>query len=232
MSDAVLRADNISRTFVDGDTTRTVFSNLSLELRPGETASLVGLSGCGKSTLLHILGLLDRPDQGEVFIEDTPLSRLSEADRSVVRNGRIGFVFQHFFLLPDFNVFENVLMPAKIHFPPGRWSAHKADCEARAHQLLKSVGLESFEKKKPQKLSGGERQRVALARAMFLDPKILLCDEPTGNLDSTTGAHIMDLIFKASAERGTAVLMVTHDKSLAQLAKRKLELENGVLMEG
>lgn len=231
MSDAVLRAENISRTFIDGDTTRTVFSNLSLQLRSGETASLVGLSGCGKSTLLHILGLLDRPDEGEVFVEDTPIGRLSEADRSVVRNARIGFVFQHFFLLPDFTVFENVLMPAKIHFPPHRWSAHKADCEARAHELLKNVGLSSFVNKKPQKLSGGERQRVALARAMFLEPKILLCDEPTGNLDSATGAQIMELIFKASSELKTAVLMVTHDKALAQLAGRRLRLEDGVLKE-
>jgi len=227
----VLKAERISRRFIDGDNTLTVLNNVSLELHGGVTTALVGLSGCGKSTLLHILGLLDTPDEGEVFVESTPAGKLSESDRSIVRNGRIGFVFQHFFLLPDFTVFENVLMPAKIHFQPHRWFARRADCEARAHELIKSVGLEARAHKRPRTLSGGERQRVALARALFLEPNILLCDEPTGNLDSVSGGHIMDLILEASATRGAAVLIVTHDAALAARARRTLTLEAGVLKE-
>ena len=231
MNEAVLRADHISRHFVDGTSTLPVLTDVTFELRRSEVTALVGRSGCGKSTLLHILGLLDRPDAGEVLIEGTPAGRLNESDRSIVRNARIGFVFQHFFLLPDFSVFENVLMPAKIHFPAYKWPARRADCEQRARELIKSVGLEARLHKKPRTLSGGERQRVAIARALFLEPKILLCDEPTGNLDAVSGAQIMDLIFEASATRGAAVMIVTHDAGLAKRAHRRLMLEEGVLKQ-
>ena len=231
MNDAVLRADNISRHFVDGNSTLPVLTGVSFELRAGQVTALVGRSGCGKSTLLHILGLLDRPDSGEVLIEGTPAGRLSEHDRSIVRNARIGFVFQHFFLLPDFSVFENVLMPAKIHFAAHAWPARRADCERRARELIASVGLQERSDKKPRTLSGGERQRVAIARALFLEPKILLCDEPTGNLDAHSGGQIMDLIFAAASERNAAVMIVTHDAGLASRAHRKLVLEAGVLKQ-
>ena len=224
-----LRADNIGRHYIDGKERLMVLKGVSLSLNVGEVVALVGRSGSGKSTLLHILGLLDTPNEGEVLVDGTPAGSLSEAHRSIVRNGRIGFVFQHFFLLPDFNVFENVLMPAKIHFSATQWPLRRAACEERANVLLKEVGLSNHHKHSPRTLSGGERQRVALARALFLEPKILLCDEPTGNLDPESGGRIMDLIFDVSAKTGAAVMVVTHDVGLAQRAHRKLHLEAGVL---
>ena len=228
-SPTALRADNIGRHYIDGKDKLTVLQGVSLNLDAGEVVALVGRSGSGKSTLLHILGLLDTPNEGEVIIDGTPAGSLSEAHRSIVRNARIGFVFQHFFLLPDFNVIENVLMPAKIHFSASVWPMRKAACEDRARALLESVGLGSHHAHSPRTLSGGERQRVALARALFLEPKILLCDEPTGNLDPESGARIMDLIFDACAKNATAAMVVTHDASLAQRAHRRLHLEKGVL---
>ncbi len=228
-SPTALRADNIGRHYIDGNEKLTVLQNVSLSLNAGEVVALVGRSGSGKSTLLHILGLLDTPNEGEVIVDGTPAGSLSETHRSVVRNARIGFVFQHFFLLPDFNVMENVLMPAKIHFPALQWPMRRAACEDRARTLLESVGLSKHHSHSPRTLSGGERQRVALARALFLEPKILLCDEPTGNLDPESGARIMDLIFDASAKTGAAVMVVTHDVGLAQRAHRRLHLEKGVL---
>ncbi len=224
-----LRADNIGRHFIDGEKKLTVLKGVSLALNAGEVAALVGRSGSGKSTLLHILGLLDRPNEGEVFIDGTPAGQLPEKHRSIVRNARIGFVFQHFFLLPDFNVFENVLMPAKIHFSASQWMSNKSTCEKRARELLDGVGLGTHLTDSPRTLSGGERQRVAIARALFLEPKILLCDEPTGNLDQESGKRIMDLIFDASARTGAAAMVVTHDASLAERAHRRLHLDDGVL---
>ncbi|MEI6231998.1 MAG: ABC transporter ATP-binding protein [Planctomycetota bacterium] len=224
-----LRADNIGRHYIDGKNKLTVLNGVSLSLNAGEVVALVGKSGCGKSTLLHILGLLDTPDEGEVLIDGTPAGTLSETHRSIVRNARIGFVFQHFFLLPDFTVLENVLMPAKIHFSLAQWPLRRADCEKRAKELLDSVGLCGHLNHFPRTLSGGERQRVALARALFLEPKILLCDEPTGNLDAESGERIMDLIFEQSAKCGAAVMVVTHDAGLARRANRRLNLVKGVL---
>ncbi len=229
MSNPALRAENISRFFIDGERSLPVLQDVSLTLNTGEVVALVGRSGSGKSTLLHILGLLDTPNKGEVLIEGTPAGQLSEHNRSIVRNARIGFVFQHFFLLPDFNVFENVLMPAKIHFSAAQWPKRKAACEERALQLIENVGLKNSARQSTRTLSGGERQRVALARALFMEPKILLCDEPTGNLDQQSGERIMDLIFAASANTGAAVMVVTHDAGLAGKAARILHLENGVL---
>ena len=228
-SQTALRADNIGRHFVDGEKTLTVLKGVSLALNAGEVVALVGRSGSGKSTLLHILGLLDTPNEGEVFIDGTPAGQLPERHRSIVRNARIGFVFQHFFLLPDFNVLENVLMPAKIHFSASQWLSNKSTCEKRARELLDGVGLSPHLTDSPRTLSGGERQRVAIARALFLEPKILLCDEPTGNLDRESGKRIMDLIFDASAKTGAAVMVVTHDTGLAERAHRRLHLDAGVL---
>lgn len=228
-SPAALRADNIGRHFIDGEKTLTVLKGVSLVLNAGEVVALVGRSGSGKSTLLHILGLLDTPNEGEVFIDGTPAGQLPEKHRSIVRNARIGFVFQHFFLLPDFNVLENVLMPAKIHFSASQWLSNKSTCEKRARELLDGVGLGTHLTDSPRTLSGGERQRAAIARALFLEPKILLCDEPTGNLDRENGKRIMDLIFDASARTGAAAMVVTHDTSLAERAHRRLHLDAGVL---
>jgi lipoprotein-releasing system ATP-binding protein len=225
----VLRADNVARHFVDGERRLDVLKDVSLSLRGGEVTGLVGRSGSGKSTLLHLLGLLDRPDSGEILLDNTPAGSLNEKNRSYLRNRHIGFVFQHYFLLPEFNVLDNVLMPAKVACSTFGWMAQRAKYVERAEALLKHVGLQSQMQQKPLTCSGGERQRVALARALILEPKLLLCDEPTGNLDPETATHIMDLIFDVSRKQGTAVLIVTHDRAASNRADRILRLDHGVL---
>jgi lipoprotein-releasing system ATP-binding protein len=224
---AVLRADGVQRCFVDGGRKREVLKGASLSLHAGEVTALVGRSGSGKSTLLHLMGLLDRPDGGEVLIDGTPAGNLSERDRSFLRNRHIGFVFQHCFLLAEFNVLENVLMPAKVALSPAAWPARRDAHTSRALELLQQTGLESHAAQRPLTLSGGEQQRVALARALLLQPKLLLCDEPTGNLDPETASHIMDLVFELSRGQGTAVLVVTHDRATSERADHVLRLENG-----
>lgn len=224
-----LRAENLQRCFIDGERRLDVLKGASLSLFGGEVVALVGRSGSGKSTLLHLLGLLDRPDGGEILIDETPTGILSEKQRSFLRNRKIGFVFQHYFLLPEFNVLENVLMPAKVACSPAAWPAERKRYQEQAEQLIEWTGLGSQMRQRPLTLSGGERQRVAVARALLLSPKILFCDEPTGNLDPETGCHIMDLIFELSRKRGSAVLLVTHDSSLSARADRSFRLERGLL---
>jgi len=226
----VLRTDSVKRFFIDGEERRDVLKGISLSLRAGEVTSLVGRSGSGKSTLLHLLGLLDTPSEGEIFIDDTPAGNLNENSRAFLRSRNIGFVFQHYFLLPEFNVLENILLPGKIALGVQAWMSQQAQYIERAQELLSLVDLKSHAKQRPATLSGGERQRVALARALLLEPKILLCDEPTGNLDPETARHIMDLIFGLSQKRGTAVLIVTHDRNVSERAQRILRLEHGVLI--
>lgn len=226
---AVLRAEKIKRHFVDGERTLEVLKGASLALRGGEVTALVGRSGSGKSTLLHLLGLLDTPNAGEVFIDGTPAAALSEPDRAYLRNHHIGFVFQHYFLLSEFNVLENVLLAAKVGHSPWRWWLERQRYTRRAGELLSQTGLEQNLRQRPATLSGGERQRVALARALLLQPRILLCDEPTGNLDPETAGHIMDLVFEMSRREGTAALVVTHDRAICERADHVLRLEHGVL---
>ena len=226
----VLRADNVTRFFVDGDRRLEVLKGVNMALHGGEVAALIGRSGCGKSTLLHLIGLLDRPDSGEILIDGTPAGNLSEGERAYIRNTRIGFIFQHYFLLPEFSVLENVEMPAQIAHSPGEWLGRRKEYRERALALLDSVGLSTHLKSRPKTLSGGERQRVSVARALILQPHILLCDEPTGNLDPETGSHIMELIFTLSRKQGTAVLVVTHDRAFSARADRTYLLEQGALV--
>ena len=226
---AVLRAENIERFFVDGKSRRDVLKGCDVQLLAGQVTALVGRSGCGKSTLLHLMGLLDKPDGGEIIIDGTPAGNLSEHDRAFLRNRNIGFIFQHYFLLPEFNVIENVLMPAKIAHSPAAWLGKRDECSKRAEALVAEMGLANLRGAFPRTLSGGERQRVAVARALMLEPRILLCDEPTGNLDPDTGSHIMDLIFGLSRKQGVAVLVVTHDRAFSARADRVFRLDQGVL---
>lgn len=224
-----LRAEGLARTFLDGARRLEVLRGAALSVAPGELVALVGRSGSGKSTLLHLLGLLDRPDAGEVFLDGTPTGGLSETHRATLRNQSIGFVFQHYFLLPEFRVWENVLMPARVGCGALSWAGRSAGARRRAFALLDMVGLEEQASQRVETLSGGERQRVALARALMLSPRVLLCDEPTGNLDPDTAARIMNLIFELSRRDGTAALVVTHDQALVDRADRVLRLEAGKL---
>jgi ABC-type lipoprotein export system ATPase subunit len=225
----VVKVQNLQRVFSDGTRRLEILTDVSFNLQQGDVVALVGKSGSGKSTLLHLLGLLDTPDGGEIFIDNTPAGTLREKDRAVLRNRHIGFVFQHYFLLPEFNVLENILMPAQVAFSAWEWPARKAELRLRAEGLLELVGLSQHALQPIRTLSGGERQRVSVARALLLKPKILLCDEPTGNLDAETGSHIIQLIFDACRQHATTALIVTHDLSLADKADRIYRLEKGEL---
>jgi len=225
----VLRAVKVERTFIDGERTLEVLRGASMTLGRGEVVALVGRSGSGKSTLLHILGMLDGCDGGEVLVDETPTTSLTEGRRAEIRNRMIGFVFQHYFLMPEFNVLENVLMAARVAHPGLEWFSRKRAHRERAEELLRRVGLKDQARQRPATLSGGERQRTALARALVLAPRVLLCDEPTGNLDPETGGRIMNLIFELCRRDDVAALVVTHDQALTERADRVLRLEAGRL---
>jgi ABC-type lipoprotein export system ATPase subunit len=203
-----------------------VLRGIDLMISKGSMTALVGPSGAGKSTLLHILGGLDEPSQGSVRLFGQDLYALGDSALSRVRNKRIGFVFQFYHLLGEFNVLENVYMPALI---TAEKSASLADHRHRALELLKTVGLSRRTDHFPSQLSGGEQQRVAIARALMNRPELLLCDEPTGNLDSATGESIMSLIQEIQRQSGMTVILVTHNKELAGIAQKVYYLKDGSL---
>jgi len=227
-----LEARELCRTFVDGARRLDVLKSVSLSVKSGEIVALIGRSGSGKSTLLHLLGLLDRPDAGSVLIDGTPAVVLNENQRAELRRSHLGFVFQHYFLMPEFNVLDNVLMPARVAASPMAWfGGRRSEATARAWHLLEAVGLKDQALQTPLTLSGGERQRTALARALLLKPRVLLCDEPTGNLDPETATRIMGLIFELAQRDGVATLLVTHDRGVAERANRAVRLDQGRLTQ-
>jgi lipoprotein-releasing system ATP-binding protein len=180
--------------------------------------------------MLHLVGLLDRPSDGEVFLETTPAASLSPERRNHVRCNDIGFIFQFYHLLPELNVLENVCLPGMVAHSPGRWFARKRVLRKRAADLLAELGLGDRLKHRPKELSGGEQQRVAIARALVNQPKLLLADEPTGNLDSKTGERIMNVLLRCNREHGQTILMVTHDEDLAGRVSRRMTLRDGRLV--
>ena len=208
-----------------------VLRGVDLDIHEAEMVAIVGLSGVGKSTLLHCLGLLDTPSSGQIiYRDDEQVSQspgLSEAQRCALRNRFIGFVFQFFHLLNDLDVLENVMLPAIVGSSKSQWRKTRHDVEAYARSLLESVGLQGREHQAPGTLSGGERQRVAIARALINRPLLLLCDEPTGNLDSHTSKKIHSLLRELHEQLGTSILVVTHDPDLADRADRRLAMIDG-----
>lgn len=225
MSDkAVLSCRNLGKSYDEGPESVQVLSGLSLELHPGERVAIVGSSGSGKSTLLNLLGGLDTPTQGSVWLAGEELSALGERDRGLLRNRALGFVYQFHHLLAEFTALENVCMPLLI----GRTPIPEA--RQRAEALLKRVGLGHRLNHKPAELSGGERQRVAIARALVNQPGLVMLDEPTGNLDHHTALGIQELMQELSTASRTAFLVVTHDLSLARKMDRVLSLEDGRLV--
>jgi len=221
----VLQLLELTRTFRQGDREIPVLKGASAELYPGQAVALVGPSGAGKSTLLHIAGLLETPDGGRVIVNGADCSRLGDTERTRVRRIEMGFVYQFHQLLPEFTALENVLMPQMI-----RGVGRRAG-EARAKRLLAMLGLGDRLDHQPAQLSGGEQQRTAIARALANAPKLLLADEPTGNLDPTTSALVFDELLELIRHTGVAALMATHNLALAKRMHRVLRLEQGVLIE-
>ncbi|HRE60596.1 MAG TPA: ABC transporter ATP-binding protein [Micropepsaceae bacterium] len=221
----VLGLINVARSFGADENRLDVFSGVNLSIRAGELVALLGPSGSGKSSLLHIAGLLEAPSAGIVRIEGETVEALSDVERTCVRRRALGFVYQFHHLLPEFSALENVAIPQMITGAP------KAEAQARARQLLERVGLGERLTHRPAKLSGGEQQRVAIARALANRPKLLLADEPTGNLDPRTADKVFALLLEIVRGDGLAALIATHNHALAAAADRTLVLDNGQLVE-
>ncbi len=217
----MIRLENVSKVVASGSEQLTIVHPLDLEVSAGQFVSIVGPSGSGKSTLLGLIAGLDAPTDGRIYIDGVDLSSLGEDALARLRGERIGYVFQFFHLLPSLTAFENVLVPMEIF--------EVANAETKSRELLEEVGLSDRTHHYPSQLSGGEQQRVAIARALANDPSILLADEPTGNLDSNNGRHIVDLILDIHDRRGTTIVLATHDMELAEKANRTLVLKGGRL---
>jgi len=225
-----LSARDVVKEYPQGDTKLRVLRGVSMTVREGEFLVIVGASGAGKSTLLHLLGLLDSPTSGEILFEGKSLTRLSGLQQARLRNTLFGFVFQFFHLLPDFNAVENVMMPAFVRFRMLEWTQRRREVRARAKDLLERVGLKERLRHRPNQLSGGERQRVALCRALINQPRLLLLDEPTGNLDRKTGEQIHRLVHGLNRAGRQTIVMVTHDEAAAQAAGRIVRIRDGELI--
>ncbi len=219
----VIAARGLHKYYRSGDQTLKILLGLDLEVARGETVAVAGESGAGKTTLLNLLGGLDKPTDGRVFVDGTDISSLKDAARASFRNRRVGYVFQFHHLLPEFTALENVMMPLLI----GRVNGTEA--ERRSRTYLEAVGIRKRETHRPAKLSGGERQRVAVARALAPEPAVILADEPSGNLDERTAESLHDLLFDLNAALGQTFVIVTHNRALAARCGRTLLLEGGVL---
>ena len=225
MSEPILFATDLIKKYRLPNKTVEVLNGASLTITPGERVAIVGRSGIGKSTLLHVLGALDRPESGEVIINGRSIYKLSERARSNLRAREIGFIFQSYHLFPEMDISENVMLPA--------WAAgagqNRTHIKTRAAELLELVGLTDRATHTPLELSGGEQQRAAIARALMNQPQLLLADEPTGNLDTETGAQVLELLFSISSQSGRALVIVTHSPTVAARCDRTLTLNNGTL---
>ena len=218
----LVRAERLTRTVQSGDSPLKILDDVSFAIEPGASVAIVGASGSGKTTLLVLLAGLDRPSEGEVWIDGQALSGLDEDARASMRQRLLGFVFQSFQLLPALTALENVMLPLEL--------AGDGAAASKARTWLERVGLGRRTTHYPRQLSGGEQQRVAIARAFAGDPKLLMADEPTGNLDGATGAEVADLMFRLNHEHGTTLVLVTHDSALASRCSRRLSLSSGRLV--
>lgn len=221
--DCVIKVSNLSKRFYDGDLNVVVLNDVGLTIKASECIAIVGASGSGKSTLLQLLGGLDKPTQGEVVLCGNKLNDVDDTVRGKLRNQYLGFIYQFHHLLPEFTALENVAMPLMVR------NNSVSEIQQQANDILKRVGLENRTQHKPSELSGGERQRVAIARALVTKPKIILADEPTGNLDRKTAEQVSALMMELNDELNTAIVMVTHDMGLAEKMETVYELQDGVI---
>ena len=221
----IIECRSLCFSYSEGENKTTVLDNLNFEVKPGEKVAIIGQSGCGKSTLLNLIAGLDKSSTGDVLINNSNIAKLNEKDRTELRSKNLGFVYQFHHLLNDFSSLYNVSLPLLIK------GIDKRKAVKLAEDILKKVGLEKRLRHKPSQLSGGERQRVAIARAMISEPACLLADEPTGNLDANNAKDVLDLIVELNDSKRTALLIVTHDLSIANMMDRKLELSNQRLIE-
>jgi len=222
----IVRLENLSKDYVEGERTRNILKNANATFAEGEFVAIRGRSGSGKSTLLNLLAAIDSPTSGDIYINDICVTKLSSRNRTLFRRDNIGFVFQFFNLIPTLNVLENVLLPAEL---AGTQASNGAT--QHALDLLDRVGLADRRAVFPDKLSGGEQQRVALARALVRNPRLVLADEPTGNLDDATGKTVMALLSEMTHQAGKTLIMVTHSHKIAALADRVLTIEEGKIVE-
>jgi lipoprotein-releasing system ATP-binding protein len=225
----MLVADNLHKTYRRNAETVHVLQGVDLEVQDGEFLAIVGASGSGKSTLLHLLGTLDRPDQGTVSLNGRRIDDRRSRDRDRLRNGTFGFIFQFYHLLPELTTLQNVMMPAMVGHSVWSWRGVRKDAEKRAAQTLERVGLAHRLKHKPRELSGGEMQRTAIARALVSGPRVLFADEPTGNLDVGSGAEIVKLLRSVNRDQGVTILMVTHNLELVRHTDRVVRMAAGRL---
>ncbi len=221
MSETIIEARKLSKTYGHRSAAFVALKNINLEITAGETVAIIGKSGSGKSTLMHLLALLDRPTKGRVLIDGVDAAKLHGRRLNQLRGERFGFVFQQFFMNTNDTVLENVLLPLKIA------KVGRRERKEKALEALKIVGLESKAKNKANDLSGGQKQRVCIARAIVNDPKVIFADEPTGNLDSATGEKIIDLLFELNKKKGTTLIIVTHDEDLAKKCGRIIRIADG-----
>ena len=225
MSDTFIEVQQLFKTFGNGAKRVDVLKGIDLVIRPRETLAIVGASGVGKTTLLHILGTLDRPTSGRVLYDGKDVFTLDERALTLFRNRQVGFVFQFHHLLPEFNALENTMMPCLIQ------GMSKKEAASRAEATLTLVGLKERLSHRPGEMSGGEQQRVAVARAMVLEPRVLLADEPTGNLDTKTGEAVFDLLRELNRDKGLTLIIVTHNLKLAGQLSRQIQMMDGKTIE-
>jgi len=224
MNNIIMKLEDIDKFYMETGNKLHILKKLNLEVKRGEFVSILGKSGSGKSTLLNIMGLLDKIDGGKIWIDNKEVSSLNEMERNNIKNHFLGFVFQFHYLMSEFTALENVMIPALLNN-----FKNKAEIEKEAKELLEIVGLAERMKHKPNQLSGGEKQRVAIARAMINKPKLILADEPTGNLDEDTGELIFSLFKKINKEHNQSIVVVTHARDLSQVTDRQVYLKRGVL---
>ena len=224
MNNIIMKLEDIDKFYMETGNKLHILRKLNLEVKRGEFVSILGKSGSGKSTLLNIMGLLDKIDGGKIWIDNKEVSSLNEMERNNIKNHFLGFVFQFHYLMSEFTALENVMIPALLNN-----FKNKTEIEKEAKKLLEIVGLAERMKHKPNQLSGGEKQRVAIARAMINKPKLILADEPTGNLDEDTGELIFSLFRKINKEHNQSIVVVTHARDLSQVTDRQVYLKRGVL---